>query len=61
MKTGLLWFDNSKGKSLTMRLNEAVAAYRAEPRFDGPKPDRCTVHPSVLPHGREVKVDGFPW
>jgi hypothetical protein len=48
VEVGLLWFDDSKRKTLETKVNEAKAAYCAKPRFAGQTPDVCYVHPSML-------------
>jgi len=59
METGLLWCDNSKTKSLEKKVDEAVAAYRAKPRFAGKGPDTCYVHPSMLNEEQEIHINGI--
>ena len=58
MEIGLLWCDGSKKKSLKEKVNEAVAAYRAKPRFAGKGPDTCYVHPSMLNEEQEICING---
>jgi len=58
MEIGLLWFDDNKDKSLEAKVDEAVAAYCAKPRFAGKTPNTCYVHASTLPEGQEVHLDG---
>ena len=58
MEVGLLWFDDNKDKSLKTKVNEAMAAYCAKPRFAGKTPNTCYVHPSVLPENQEVCLTG---
>jgi hypothetical protein len=59
MEIGLLWFDDSKKKSLAEKIDEAVEVYCAKPRFAGKTPNTCYVHPSMLPEDREVRVNGL--
>ena len=58
METGLLWCDDSKKKTLVEKVNEAVSAYCAKPRFAGKRPDTCYVHPSMLNEEQEIRVNG---
>ncbi len=58
MEIGLLWFDDNKDKSLEAKVSEAVAAYCAKPRFAGKTPNICYVHPSTLPEGQEMRLNG---
>jgi len=58
MEVGLLWCDDSKNKTLEEKVNEAVSAYRAKPRFSGKGPDACYVHPSMLNEERETCING---
>ncbi len=58
MEVGLLWFDDNEDKSLKTKVNEAMAAYCARPRFAGKTPNTCYVHPSVLPENQEVRLTG---
>jgi len=58
MRVGLLWFDDSEDKSLEEKVSEAVAAYCSKPRFRAETPDTCYVHPSTLPAGQEVRING---
>lgn len=59
MEIGLLWFDDSKKKPLEKKINEAVEAYCAKPSFTGKTPNTCYVHPSTLPDGQDVRVNGL--
>lgn len=45
MWSGLLWFDNTKGKPLAEKIEDAAARY--EHKF-GFKPDTCFVNPQDL-------------
>ena len=58
MEVGLLWFDDNKDKSLEVKVDEAVAAYCAKPRFAGKIPNTCYVHATMLPEGQEVRLNG---
>ena len=58
MRAGLLWFDDNEHKPLKTKVAEAVAAYRAKPRFQGKEPDICYIHPSMLSGGQETHIDG---
>jgi hypothetical protein len=59
VRAGLLSFDDNKHKTLETKVNEAVAAYRAKPRFAGKTPDTCYVHASTLPEGQKaIQLDG---
>lgn len=56
MKTGLLWYDDSKADFKTKVLD---AAYRYEEKF-GTRPDRCYVNPDSLPEeAKESSLDGI--
>lgn len=46
MKSGLLWFDNTKGKPLVEKIEDAAARYQH--KF-GVRPNRAFVHPSDMP------------
>jgi len=59
MGIGLLWFDDNKDKSLEKKIDEAVEAYCAKPRFAGKTPNICYVHASMLPQGQEVHLNGM--
>jgi len=59
MEIGLLWFDDSKDKSLATKVYEATAAYCAKPRFAGKTPNVCYVHPSALPEVPETRLNGM--
>ena len=58
MEIGLLWCDDSRKKTLEEKLNEAVAAYRAKPRFTGTRRDTCYVRPSTLNEEPEIRING---
>lgn len=58
MEVGLLWFDDSKDKSLEVKVDEAVAAYCAKPRFAGKTPNTCYVHTTMFPEGQEIHLNG---
>jgi hypothetical protein len=59
VEIGLLWFDDSKKKTLEEKVDEAKAAYCAKSRFAGKTPDTCFVHPSMLPEGQKsVQMNG---
>ena len=59
MEIGLLWFDDSKRKTLETKVNEAKAAYCAKSRFAGKSPDTCYVHPSMLQKGQKaIQLNG---
>ncbi len=45
MKTGMLWFDNSKQRDLEAKLQRAITYY--ENKY-GARPTVCYVHPSYL-------------
>lgn len=45
MHTGMLWFDNSKVKTLEQKIQGAVDYYVKK---YGRAPDLCLVHPSLL-------------
>jgi len=53
MDVGLLWFDDSD-KTLEKKVEDALEAYCAKPRFEGEMPNVCYVHPSMLPKEKEV-------
>ena len=55
MEIGLLWFDDSKKKTLEEKVDQARAAYCAKSRFAGETPDTCFVHRAMLPEGEEAK------
>ena len=58
MEVGLLWFDDNKNKSLETKVDEAVAAYCAKPRFAGKIPNTCYVHATMLSESQEVRLNG---
>jgi hypothetical protein len=59
VEIGLLWFDDSKRKTLEEKVGEAKAAYCAKSRFEGNTPDTCFVHHTMLPEGQEaVRMNG---
>jgi hypothetical protein len=58
MEMGLLWCDDGKKKALEEKVNEALAAYCAKPRFAGGRPDTCYVHPSMLNGEQEIRING---
>jgi hypothetical protein len=45
MHTGMLWFDNSKDKSLEKKIRGAMDYYHKK---YGRTPDLCLLHPSML-------------
>jgi len=60
VEVGLLWFDDDKQKPLEAKIDEAVSAYCAKPRFKGKRPSVCRVHTSMLPDGEDaVRVNGL--
>lgn len=46
MKTGLLWFDDTKKRSFDTKLERATQHYKKK---HGRAPNVCYVHPSCLP------------
>jgi hypothetical protein len=59
VEIGLLWFDDSKKKTLEEKVDEAKSAYCAKPCFAEKIPDTCFVHPLMLPEGQEsVQMNG---
>ena len=59
MEIGLLWFDDSKKKTLEEKVNEAKTAYCAKTCFAGKTPDTCFVHRAMLPEGQKaVRMNG---
>ena len=46
MRVGMLWFDDSSQRDLTMKLDRAIKHYQAK---YGTHPTICYVHPSMLP------------
>jgi hypothetical protein len=59
LEIGLLWFDDSKKKTLEEKVREAKAAYCAKSRFAGRTPDTCFVHRAMLPRGQKaIRMDG---
>jgi hypothetical protein len=59
VEAGLLWFDDDKKKPLKAKVDDAVSAYCAKPRFVDKKPNTCYVHNSMLPEGKEtLRLDG---
>ena len=58
MEIGLLWYDDSKKESLEEKVNEAVAAYCAKPRFAGQRPNTCYVHPAMVSGEPEIHLNG---
>jgi hypothetical protein len=56
MKTGLLWYDDSK-VDFASKVREAAQRYRE--KF-GRSPDRCYVNPASLPgNGEKVSLKGI--
>ena len=55
MEIGLLWFDDSKKRTLEEKVDEARAAYCTKSRFAGKAPDTCFVHRAMLPEGQEAE------
>lgn len=45
MRVGMLWFDDSSQRDLTMKLDRAIKHYQAK---YGAHPTICYVHPSML-------------
>ena len=58
MEIGLLWFDDSPARSLEEKVQAALAAFSGKERFRGQKADTCCVHPSLLPDGKNGRLDG---
>ncbi|MFP3897336.1 MAG: hypothetical protein ACLFV5_10950 [Anaerolineales bacterium] len=46
IKTGMLWFDNTKKRSFDAKVERATQHYKEKYRRS---PDICYVHPSCLP------------
>ena len=46
MQTGMLWFDNDKKTTLTIKVKKAADYYRKK---YGRSPDLCMVNPSMIP------------
>jgi hypothetical protein len=56
MKTGLLWYDDSKA-DLAAKVEDAAERY--EEKF-GRRPNRCYVNPASLPgEGKGFSLDGI--
>jgi hypothetical protein len=45
MHTGMLWFDNSKSKTITAKIHGGVDYYRQK---YGRTPDLILIHPSMM-------------
>ena len=58
MDVGLLWCDTRRKRALEEKVDAAVAAYLAKPRFEGQVPNVCYVHRGMLPDDKEVRLDG---
>jgi hypothetical protein len=64
MDTGMLWFDNDAGQSLTGKIDRAAEHYRSK---YGRKPSLCFVHPTMLPAEESrsmagaVEIRTAPW
>lgn len=58
MEVRLLWFDDSADRSLEKKVKAAAEAYCGKERFKGQRPDTCYVHPSLLPDGRDGRLNG---
>ena len=54
MQTGMLWFDNDKGRRLKEKVREACSYY--EDKY-GQKPDQCVVHADMLEAG-DTEMEG---
>jgi hypothetical protein len=39
-------------------VKAAIEAYCSKERFEGQRPDTCLVHPSLLPNGRDGRLNG---
>lgn len=52
MKSGLLWYDNSKTKSIAAKIEDAARRYQE--KF-GTTPDTCFVNPSDLDSQAKTK------
>jgi hypothetical protein len=55
IQQGLLWFDDTPTRATADKIARAVARYNQK---YGHKPDVCYVHPSLLPVGETVPIDG---
>lgn len=53
MKTGLLWVDDDKKRTLAEKVECAAAFYRQAERYHG-EPDACHVNPAMLNGERAV-------
>ncbi|RMF41854.1 MAG: hypothetical protein D6755_12175 [Anaerolineae bacterium] len=59
MDVGMLWFDNTPGRSLKEKIEQAAAYYQKK---YGEHPNLCFVHPSMMndenssPGGMEVRT-----
>jgi hypothetical protein len=58
VRIGLLWFDDSKKRSLEEKVSAAAAAYRAKPHFEEQPPNVCYVHHGMLLDDQEIRCDG---
>lgn len=55
MKIGMLWYEKGALESLSQKVQKAVDYYREK---YGRAPNRCFVHPSMLPWpGQDGPVD----
>ena len=55
MRTGLLWFDDSKTRTLEEKVQRAKEHYAAKYYVE---PDRAFVHPSTLGDKEELVING---
>jgi hypothetical protein len=54
VQTGMLWFDEDKGRRLTEKVREACGYYEGK---YGQKPNQCVVHADML-EGGELEIEG---
>ena len=52
MKSGLLWYDGEKGKSLSEKIEQAAKRYQE--KF-GVEPNTCFVNPKTLTDEKQIK------
>lgn len=61
MRTGMLWYDNSRERTLAEKVEKGAGHYEAK---YGRRPNLCYVHPSMLftsggfPNTPDIEVKG---
>jgi hypothetical protein len=56
MNIGMLWYDNDPKVTLNIKVQRAADYYQSK---YGKAPDRCFVHPDMIPVGERPVISGL--